>query len=86
LVAVPPMKPVTLGVLLIRCQVSSVISISTSTYPGKNFRSLIDFWPDFISTTSSTGTSTWPNLSCIPVRWIRSSSVRCTLFSNPEYA
>jgi hypothetical protein len=29
--ALPPRKPVTLGVLLTRCQVSSVISISTST-------------------------------------------------------
>ena len=29
--AVPPTKPVTLGVLFTRCQVSSVMSISTST-------------------------------------------------------
>ena len=30
-VAVPPMKPVTFGVLFTKCQVSSVISISTRT-------------------------------------------------------
>ena len=32
-----PTKPVTLGVDLTTCQESSVISISTRTYPGKNF-------------------------------------------------
>src|SRR5688500_3508316 len=44
------------------------------------------FWPPFISTTSSTGTRILPNLSFIPARLIRSSSARCTDFSNPEYA
>ncbi len=32
----PPTKPVTFAVFFTRCHVSSVISISTSTYPGKN--------------------------------------------------
>ena len=41
-------------------------------------------WPFFISMTSSTGTSTWPNLSCIDARVILSISARCTDFSNPE--
>ena len=47
-------------------------------------RSLIAFWPLFISTTSSTGTRIWPKLSCMPFLWMRSASVRATLFSNPE--
>jgi hypothetical protein len=34
------------------------------------------FWPFFISMTSSTGTSTWPNLSCIDARVMRSISAR----------
>src|SRR5690606_36855944 len=44
------------------------------------------FWPDFISTTSSTGTRILPNLSCMPARAMRSCSARWTDFSNPEYA
>ena len=34
IIAEPPRKPVTLGVFFTKCQLSSVMSISTSTYPG----------------------------------------------------
>jgi hypothetical protein len=47
-------------------------------------RSLMFFWPLFISTTSSTGTRIWPNLSSMPAREMRSTSARWTLFSKPE--
>jgi hypothetical protein len=42
------------------------------------------FWPDFISTTSSTGTRIWPNFSSMPARRMRSARARCTDFSKPE--
>ncbi len=42
-------------------------------------RSLLRFCPSRISTTSSVGTNTWPNLSCIPKRSIRSISERLHL-------
>src|SRR3546814_6658117 len=48
-------------------------------------RSLIDFWPPFISTASSEGTRMRPNDVCRPARSMRSFKALWTLFSMPEY-
>src|SRR4029079_7166112 len=85
-VLAPPTNPVTLLVCLTRCQVSSPISISTRTYPGKKRRSLTDFLPFFSSTTSSIGTRMRPNFSFISERSMRSRRLRSTAFSMPEQA
>src|SRR5215510_6929928 len=80
-----PTKPVTLGVERTRCHVSSVSSISTSTYPGKNFCSVSRFCLLRTSTTFSVGTSTRVIFSPIPKILARDWMASATLFSNPEY-
>ena len=47
-------------------------------------KSVTDFVPDLISTTSSDGTKIRPNFSGMPEREIRSSRPFLTLFSMPE--
>src|SRR5262249_12004002 len=78
-------KPVPFGVLRTRCHLSSVCSISTSTYPGKNFCSVSRFCLLRTSTTFSVGTSTRLILSPIPKILARDWMASATLFSNPEY-
>src|SRR5438067_5789812 len=80
-----PTKPVTLGVERTRCQVSSVSSISTSTYPGKNFCSVSRFCLLRTSTTFSVGTSTRLIFSPMPKILARDWIASATLFSKPEY-
>src|SRR5436853_400669 len=80
-----PTKPVTLGVERTRCQVSSVSSISTSTYPGKNFCSVSRFCLLRTSTTFSVGTSTRVIFSPMPKILARDWIASATLFSKPEY-
>src|SRR5262245_22760406 len=81
-----PRKPVTLGVFLIRWYASSVISIFTSTYPGKNRRSLVTLRPRRVSTTSSVGTRTCSNSSPSPLAAACSLIESATLFSKFEQA
>src|SRR5438552_10789209 len=80
-----PTKPVTLGVERTRCQVSSVSSISTSTYPGKNFCSVSRFCLLRTSTTFSVGTRTRVIFSPMPKILARDWMASATLFSKPEY-
>src|SRR6185295_1333414 len=80
-----PTKPVTFGVERTRCQVSSVSSISTSTYPGKNFCSVSRFCLLRTSTTFSVGTRTRLIFSPMPKILARDWMASETLFSNPEY-
>src|SRR5207249_3840511 len=80
-----PTNPVTLGVERTRCHVSSVSSISTSTYPGKNFCSVSRFCLLRTSTTFSVGTRTRVIFSVMPKIFARDSMASLTLFSNPEY-
>src|SRR4029453_10798219 len=80
-----PTNPVTLGVERTRCHVSSVSSISTSTYPGKNFCSVSRFCLLRTSTTFSVGTRTRVIFSAIPKILARDSIASLTLFSKPEY-
>ena len=79
--AFPPIKPNTRGVSFTKCHVSSPSSICTSTYPGKNLRSLLRFCPPFISITSSVGTIISPKRSSIPKRSMRSFRATATFFS-----
>ena len=64
---------------------SSVISISTSRYPGKNFCSVSIFLLFRISRTFSFGTTTRPIMSWRPKIFARDSMAVATLFSKPEY-
>src|SRR5215471_7354979 len=79
-----PTKPVTFGVERTRCQVSSVSSISTRRYPGKNFCSVSIFLLFRISRTFSVGTITRPKLSWRLKIFARDSMADATLFSNPK--
>src|SRR6267142_760360 len=80
-----PTKPVTLNIKRTRCHVSSVSSISTSTYPGKNFCSVSRFCLLRTSTTFSVGTRTRAIFSPMPKILARDWMASATLFSNPEY-
>src|SRR6266850_1349403 len=80
-----PTNPVTLGVERTRCHVSSVSSISTSTYPGKNFCSVSRFCLLRTSTTFSVGTRTRVIFSPMPKILARDWIASATLFSKPEY-
>jgi hypothetical protein len=64
--------------------VSSVSSISTRRYPGKNFCSVSIFLLFRISRTFSVGTITRPIMSCSPKIRARDSMPVATLFSKPE--
>jgi hypothetical protein len=79
-----PTKEVTPGVLRTTYQLSSLIAISTSTYPGKTLRFTVWRWPLRISISSSIGTSTWKIWSSTPIDSMRCSRLAFTLFSYPE--
>jgi hypothetical protein len=60
LLAVPPTKPVTLGVLLDQVPGIVVHFHFDQHVAGEELALGMLFWPPFISTTSSTGTRIWP--------------------------
>ncbi len=80
-----PMNPVTPCVVRTRCQLSSVISISTRRYPGKNFRSEIRFLPPRTSVTRSVGTSTVLMSPPASPCWTLPSSACLTFSSCPVW-
>jgi hypothetical protein len=79
-----PTKPVTPGVFFTTVHASSDMSMLTRTYPGSTRFSVCTFWPSFVSTTCSVGTTTRRKRGAWFMETIRCSRLAFTLFSCPE--